>query len=453
MTPRALWIVLGTSFLLKLGLLATARDLTNFADERQFIAAALTIAADGAPGYTNPVWDEAHYPPVYPYLLGGLCKLFELHFGLIARILQVVASTVTAWLVYVLAERLFDRRTALWSAGVWAFLPAATCYTHLFLSETLFGVLATAVPLLLLAPDGRLSSRRALAAGLVAGLAALTRSIFFLQAPLVALWLLAGPREGKRLRMAGTFLAGLVLVIAPWSIGNTLRYGRFLLIDTGAGNVLHLNWNMIDPWNQDIGLIGRHQRDRDAAKAAGIERRRRYVPEDPTDIVERNQGEIRLALDWLADHPGLFVRHTVIRAAEFLNPTSMLVHRLRRGDYGQTPRFVEEALVGAVIASTLFLLGFGLVGMVLRTDDHKSALVALLFLSAFAAAALLMSITRYRFPTLPLLVPYAVDLARNLRSLPPLRSCPIRWTLAGIVLILLVWISVLYLPYNYPHSA
>jgi 4-amino-4-deoxy-L-arabinose transferase-like glycosyltransferase len=454
--PRALWIILLTSLALKLSLLGVAQDVPNFADERQYIAAALTIADDGVPTYSNPQWDEAHYPPSYPYLMGAVCLVFgPTGLSITIRVLQILMSTATVWLVFLLAERLFERRSALLSAGVWAFFPTAICYTHLFLAETLHAALVVSVAVLLLPGNGNLNGKRALAAGIVAGLASLTRSIFLPQSLLIGAWIaLWGTVNRKdrrrRLQLCAVFLGGLITVILPWSIRNTLRYERFLLIDTGAANVLHLNWNMTEPWNQDIGLMGRYQRQSKEAKALGIQRRRRFVPEDPADIVALHQGEIRLALDWLKHHPRLFARHSIQRAAEFLNPTSMLIHRLRRGDYGDPPGILEETLVLSVLISTMALIVLGLAGMSLASVRSEHALVAILFLSTLVSGALLMAITRYRFPSMPLLIPFAAHVACNWRTLPGPRQAPFRWGIATVNSLLVLWIFVIYVPYNYP---
>ena len=180
-TKRTLWILLVSSLLLKLGLLGVAEGIPPFADERQYVAAALTIAEDGVPTYANPQWDEAHYPPVYPYFMGAVCKLFGGSFQTAARVAQAFFSTATAWLLFLAARRLFGDRTALWSAGVWAFLPTAICYTQLFLGETLYALFVLGVPVLLLPMGGSLGARRSFLAGLLAGVATLTRSIFLPQ--------------------------------------------------------------------------------------------------------------------------------------------------------------------------------------------------------------------------------------------------------------------------------
>ncbi len=454
--PRALWIILVSSLALKLCLLGVAKDIPAFADERQYVAAALSIAAEGVPTYANPQWDEAHYPPVYPYFVGAACKLFAAGFRTAVHVLQAVIGTATVWMLFLAARRLFDERIALISAGIWAFFPTAICYTQLFLGETLYAAFVLGVPLLLLPTEKVLGTRHSFAAGLMAGLATLTRSIFLPQSFLIAGWIVlthGGIRDWRRSsRLASVFLAGLFCVILPWSIRNTLRYDSFLLIDTGAGNVLHLNWNMVDPWNQDIGLVGRHQADRGRAKAAGIERRRRFRPENEDDIVARNKGEIRLASAWLLEHPLLFLRHSVIRAAEFVNPTSLLVFRLRKGHYGEPPAAVSEGLILLVIAGTILLLWAGGVGMTFQAARKEHALYALLFFSALLSGALLMSITRYRFPSMPLLVPFAVHMLCCPRDVPRPREAPVRWGIATLLSVLLLIVFAIYLPNNYPGS-
>ena len=73
-----------------------------------------------------------------------------------------------------------------------------------------------------------------------------------------------------------------------------------------------------------------------------------------------------------------------------------------------------------MVVGTMLLLLAGSTGLALYGLQREHALYAVLFLSAFAAGALLMSITRYRFPSMPLLVPFAVHVVLHPRGLPSL---------------------------------
>src|SRR5262249_54045097 len=103
-------------------------------------------------------------------------------------------------------------------------------------SEALFLLLLLAAGFLLLAAVDRPSSNLAVAAGLIAALAALTRPTglllgAFLFAPL-------GDRRypmRARWHLAGSALLGFLLAVSPWTLRNFLVFRELLPINDAAG--------------------------------------------------------------------------------------------------------------------------------------------------------------------------------------------------------------------------
>jgi len=429
-------------------LLPLVAGMTQRGDELPYLRGAYSIAESGVPDYGVTVWDVAHWAPLYPYSLGGLYALVgPSSLLLTTRVLQVLVSTLTAFLVFRIARRAFGERCALWSTALVAFFPTSIAYTQYLLCETVFTALLVGVVAILVPPGAELRPGRALVAGLVGGLCALTRSVFLYQSLFVVAAILLAVRGAWswRARVAGAFLAGLVLVIAPWSISNTLRFERFLLIDTNGGNVLHKNWNAVRQENHDIGLNERFKLDRARSKEDGL----RYRPRiKGGHFIDDYNAEVRAGTRFVLAHPGLFVRHTAVRAAELVNPTSFLVRGLRKRDYGDVPRVLEELLVALTLATTMGILGLGVVGLVVPAIRPRRLYVAALVLATAAACVLVLSQSRYRFPLMPLLVPFAVDAALRLRSGERLGD-RWRWIVAGVLLAAMAWAWVVYLPLSY----
>ncbi|GAB4192597.1 MAG: hypothetical protein OHK0022_06860 [Roseiflexaceae bacterium] len=206
-------------------------------------------------------------PPLYTGFLAACVYLFD---SLVQRLrlVQALISTLTLLPVYALALRLFGaRRVALLAA-----LLAALCYTLAarateLLSETVFLFGLTTLLWLLLGaggwaggatgqPAGRFPPLLwALAAGLVLGLLALTRSVALPLLPLGLLWLLArgwrlraaNPQPGPILRRwwvpAAGFALACALTIAPWTLRNAVAYRALILIDTTGAENLWLDNN------------------------------------------------------------------------------------------------------------------------------------------------------------------------------------------------------------------
>lgn len=445
---RALAWILGLATVFKLALLPLVADMRQRGDELQYARGAESIALTGVPDYGVEAWDVAHWGPVYPYLLGGLRAVLDAEAWVLAvRVTQVLLSTLTAYCVYRLALATLGRRVALVSAAAVSFFPTAIAYTHFVLCETLFTALFLALAALLVVRGPELDAKRALLAGLVGGVAALTRSAFVYQAFLIALgvfWSVRGDRA-RRLRVAGAFLGGVLLALAPWTLTNALRFGGFLLVDTNGGNVLHKNWNTVLPENHDYGFNERYKQEVAAKRERGEEYRGRRQRED---FIARNDAEVRDALHFVLGHPRLFAHHTLVRGAELVNPTSYLVRALRFGDYRRVPAWLEEALVALVLVTTMALLALGTLGCLVPRADPRRRLCLVLLASALAPCLLVVAESRYRFPLEPLLIPFAVDAALRARS-EAYRTARARWGAALLVLALLAWAWIRYVPSSY----
>ncbi len=437
---RIVLVILVASTLLKLLLLGPAAGIPLKQDQRQYVEGAIAISTTGTPAYPNPAWDEGHSSPLYPYGLAAHHRVLgQEHFLTGVRVTQVILSTLTAWLVYLIALRLFDRRNALLSLGLAAFFPTFIAYSHYFYSETVYTFLLLWIVALLLAREGPTTPRRALCAGILGGLAALARGAFILQAPFVLLWLLL-PRGGgpkQRGLACAAFLLGLAGTIAPWSVRNTLHYGHFLLIDTNGGNVLHKNWNALRPENHDVGMRSRWRKDR-KAYAGEVPFRERIAEED---IVLRSGAETRAAIAFTLAHPMIFLRNSVTRAKELVNPTSLLVRTIRRGAYAGLPPLLAEVLVWLVLLSTMGVLAFGMLGLAARPPTPEQLLPLFLILGNVIVCVFIISMSRYRYPMMPLLIPFAIEGARRCRVLCTERN-PGWWVAIGtIALMSLAWIA------------
>src|SRR5260370_12145039 len=93
----------------------------------------------------------------------------------------------------------------------------------------------------LLAADAVDGLGRAAAAGVLWGVAVLTRETVLYFIPLAALWLALPPRAGGRARGAA-FLVASLLVVAPWTYRNWAVFDAFVPVSTAGGpNLLHAN--------------------------------------------------------------------------------------------------------------------------------------------------------------------------------------------------------------------
>ena len=217
-------------------------------DEIEYIAVARDLLAGrGWVFYDSWRWLRA---PLYPLFLAASLWLSG---GDLQRaaLPNIAVSALNVYLSYALALRLFGRRAALLAALLTALLWTNATFASLSMAETLFAALWQAGVLLLLRlcsqlrePGGgalRAAVATAIGAGVVFGLAALTRSLVLPFVAVAALWIIfltqsrKGAKAGSRaaLGCVAALLTACALTIAPWTLRNTLAYGAPIVIETG----------------------------------------------------------------------------------------------------------------------------------------------------------------------------------------------------------------------------
>lgn len=199
----------------------------------------------GRSGYLLQGGPAAIRGPGYPYLLGAAYALGGASLA-VARLLNAVLGALTALLVYLIAKRIWGRRTALLSAAFTAVFPPLVLLSRDLVSESLF------IPLILAAVLCVLEYRRsggswrwAAAAGGLCGLAILTRNTgFVLLVPIgLGLWRGRAPSLRSYLPPALVALASAMLVISPWLLRDAVEFGHFVPVTTSGGIALAGTYN------------------------------------------------------------------------------------------------------------------------------------------------------------------------------------------------------------------
>src|SRR5262245_57287493 len=174
----------------------------NVFDEREYHALAVNLLRYGEYTFRPGEEPTSLRPPLYPALVAGVYGLAgEGNFGAV-RLLQAAISLVTVVAAFWLGRAVAPRRVAYWQAGLLCFYPSLLAYNNLLLSEVLFTCLLTLACLLTVLALQRSSIGLSAAAGLVLGMAALTRSVVWLAPPFVAGYLLFVSRDSWNRRFA-----------------------------------------------------------------------------------------------------------------------------------------------------------------------------------------------------------------------------------------------------------
>ncbi len=374
-------------------------------DEGNYVEAAQGLAA-GAGIPDHWIWIR---PPAY---IAALAVVFRLSDNSLvaAQLAQIIVSVLTVvatyWLVYVAvghesvanaarSTQHAARKTqpvALGAAAILAVQPSLILATGLFLTETLFLLLVTALLGALLAYRRATTAWSAggwaAAAGGVAGLALLTRSSLLPVLALAVILLLRHPTLAWRRQVAalGLFAGCLVALLTPWTLRNAVHYGRFLPLDTAGAFAL---WT----GNTDLSL-------------AELHRQFIAVP----NLADRGGYALRAAATWAVTHPTEFVNRSLGRIVAGLAPDNVTeIGYVLRDKLPGRP--CSERDWWGVIAwwGWVGLFGLALAGWLLAPHD------ALWWLTAGVIAGYVLTIAvtppefRYRYQLFSLLAIYAAQ--------------------------------------------
>lgn len=219
----------------------TQHDITI---DQAYYAMSANSLADGdgfrfAPLPGAATQENASHPPLPSAVLAAVAVVTDS--DLVMRLAMAIAGAGVVVLVGLIGRRIAGERAGLLAAGIAAVYPNLWVNDGLLLAET-FATLCTAalVPLtyrLLRAPNWK----NAAGAGLLCGLAMMTRGELALFLPLLVLpaaLAIRGMSVARRLGLAAVALLAALVVLPPWVVYNRTRFDRPVLLSTGDGGVL-----------------------------------------------------------------------------------------------------------------------------------------------------------------------------------------------------------------------
>ncbi|MGQ9827401.1 MAG: hypothetical protein ACUVSY_07625 [Roseiflexus sp.] len=421
--------ILAASALFRFGLWGTLPRQGFVSDEGEYLSAAWWLAhGRGFNWHQEYLWTRA---PLYPLFLAAHFRLFGDNLDMIV-VTQTALSLILIVLIYALTRTLAppDLKAApmLAAALVGVSMPFAV-YPQLFLSETVYITLIFGGMLALVtvrhsdvhassetsSPDqaGRtLPSRRGLIiAGILFGLATLTRSQTLLFLPVIAGWIAYTGRHALRhaLLQALLFLTVAAFIITPWTLYNSRIYGGFIPVDTsGAFNLLLGAWSAHDGMRRDAPTCD--------FVLAMFPNRRVAAPIDtclPHPGVQPDQAARQAAMvreGWclILDRPPAFIYKSLIEFIDLFRINYTGAERLTDGfSTGRLPIWYVVMLF--LLDDTLYVLTLpsGIIGwaLVRRFSPAPGAatLVGLWLLFNISIAPLLFAINRFRLPLMPFL--------------------------------------------------
>lgn len=311
----------------------------------------------------------SHRPPLYPAILALIYAAFG-HSYFAVKVIQALASSATVILIYLIADRIFNRTTAILASFFASFyMPFIVC-ARLLYTETLFIFFLFLITYLILTIKGP-GIGRFILLGLLCGALTLLKSTGFILIFIAATAFIVKVKD-KRAQSNKIILSILalvlsfMLVIVPWTIRNYMVHKKIVFISTNAG---------INIYQATIKTPG---------NIFALD------PDDPVEIraaaanneVERNNIYMAAAISFYREYPLRALKMLLVRFLFFWNVIDW------------------EVMGGSVINyQYIFIMPFAVMGTLYAVKFRKDvALILALILSFLSFVLLFQGTSRYRMP-------------------------------------------------------
>lgn len=391
-----------------------ARDMAAFQYSREF--------------YYQPFYYAVFLPVLY--LVSGASIWFVIA-------VQSLLGAGCCWFAGLSAARLFGRNAGYAAAVLTAISTPLLLYTPFHQNETLQSFNLTLLFYLVLRAMEWKQLRFWITAGIMTGIAILTRGNIWILVPgIVLLGVLAGRRRavsGRRIAAGlGVFAGLLIAVQLPFAIHNTRVTGRLSGPSTAADAVLGLgNSQEAPPGGREPGL-----------PAGPME-----YPEAWHRMMELSRSGVPVAeqmFDWMCREPAAFFELQFRKLLLFWDYREIPNNVSLYGE-GEASRILQVLVFGR----SGLLLALALAGIVvllprLRLRDSLPVWLLLYFIAAYwGATALFYILSRFRAPILPLAAvaggAFAGWMIRRWKSAPQARKQTL--LLGGGALVAAFWLT------------
>lgn len=348
--------------------------------------------------------DEAFYQaPLYPYALGAWSSVWSDNIASI-RVLQALWGSFGVVFLYLATRRLFGPRVGLVAGLMLAAYPPAMFFDGIIQKASLVSVLLCALLWVMVITIDSKRARWPVALGVLVGLLCLTRENALIWLGALALWLVVSPRgtpRRVRCQRAALFLAGGMAVLFPVAARNRYVGGQWSLTTVQSGPNFFIG-NGADATGLYRPLVRGHETPdferADATRLAEEAAGRALSPREVSRYwLGRATSDIREApARWIR----LLARKTlmVVNHYEVADMESQRIY----GDYS------PMMAVWGRIWHFGILLPLAAAGLVLTWPDRSRLWVFYLMIGSMTAAvAMFYILARYRYPLVPLLMPFA----------------------------------------------
>jgi len=419
-------------FAIRLAALWAIAETPLVGDEREYFGRALYLVQNGsmmAKGIRPPLMD-LYYAALFQ--VAGP-SIFVARFG------NVLLGSLCLLPIFYLGRQWGGDRVGLASAAVAGLYPNLVAFSHYLWSETLYLLIVLGAISLLVWQRERPALGKAFAAGAVLGLGALTREVGAIFPPFAACWLvwIARPQLRAGLAASGAMAVAFLLVVLPWTLQIQQERAPFALLSRttymnlyigNAPSVETADGRTLTPW-QNFWTLGKTR-------------------------IQAEKKARRLALEAIRERmPGWPLEKLTSELPHFFTPTSLAVRRLQmepeapepdrrwaylfRFELGQTRAFRLLA-VAAIVTSYVPLVVLGTGGLVLARQRELASLFALFIGSQILPTIVTFAASRFRLPSMALLIVSAVGVVAARPDAPRRRRVAALLAMAAVLALVLV---------------
>ena len=360
-------------------------DHFEFGWEMGRVARSIALGQGFSSPYDGNTGPTAWEPPLYPYLMGGVFKLFGIYSQASAWVLLSINSlfaTLTCIPIYLIAQKTFGERIAVWSAYTWALCPYVWYWSIHWIWDTTFTPFILSCLFLLALELQEWPGWQGWALfGALYGIGALANPTMLAFLPFCGLWIWRQRHRRGLASLAGVMLSSLVffMAISPWVIRNYEVFGRFVFLRDDFGLQFRLgNWKGAD------GMLMAYLQPN--LNKLELEKFQRMGELAYADACKKE------AFDWVRDNPGRFAVISLKRFFYYWNGVPRATSSVAPVDFRTS---------GFLATSILALWGLG---RTVRQNRPAAWLFAGLVLTYPTVYYFVFPHARYRHPIEPELV-------------------------------------------------
>jgi 4-amino-4-deoxy-L-arabinose transferase-like glycosyltransferase len=216
-------------------------DNFGFGFEMGRIGRSIALGHGFSSPYEGNTGPSAWEPPLYPFLIGGVFKIFGIYTLASAWVLlaiNCVFATLNTIPIYWIGHRTFGERVANWSAYGWALNPWVWSFGVHWIWDVTFTPLVLAGVFLLVLELPEWPGWRGWALfGACYGIGALANPTMLAFLPFCGFWIWRQRYRRGLASLPGVVLSSVAffLVLSPWLIRNYEVFGRFVFIRNDFG--------------------------------------------------------------------------------------------------------------------------------------------------------------------------------------------------------------------------